>query len=126
MRTLTTQNYLIYFDPNSKKSLIKATQIKFLLKDENNYLPENFIWLLDSVLEREEKRGKEPSFKPFEISTEYENKGSMSYDQMIKIYEVIQNLKCENKRLESAFDQFKTAFNFGNVEAYKNENDEIK
>ena len=126
MRILNSLDYILYFNPKSKKSIVRATQLKQILKNEKDFTEDNFIWLLDSIMGEKVVRGVEPDIKPFRITNGNEKNGKITYEEMIKIYNSVQELDCDGDKLDFAFQEFKTVFDFGFVETYKNAEDEFK
>ena len=126
MKFIGSPNYFIFFDPESQKSLSKASRLRSLLNMEGTYKDSHFIWLLDSVLEKEVRRGEEPTIKPFPVSDITQSRDKITYNELKDLYEIIENIDCFSNRLQLSFDQIKTAFDFGFVETYKNEEDDLK
>ena len=126
MKFLGTPSYYIFYDPDSEKSLRKASNLRNLFNHEGVYKNDHFLWLLDAVLEKSTKRGSEPEIKPFPVSDISQSKDKITYEELKKLFDVIDDLDCSANRVGKAFEEMKKAFDFGFVETYKNEEDSLK
>jgi len=121
-----TLEYLIYYNPDSKSSVRKAGELKKLFMDKDRYTSDNFLWLVDSVLGKEEKRGKEPDILPFNILSEFQKRGKLEYEGLEKLYQLIENYECPDNRLEISFDNFTEAIGDDYISTYRNKDFDIK
>ena len=121
-----TLEYIIYYNPDSKSSVRKAGELKKLLMDKDNYTSDNFLWLVDSVLGKEKKRGEEPSVVPFNILSEFQKRGKLEYEGLEKLYQLIKNYECPDNRLEISFDNFIEAIGDDYISSYRNKDFDIK
>lgn len=126
MNYVSIFDYLIYYNPDSTTSIRRVGELKQLLRDRDRYVEEEFLWLIDEIEGKEIKRGKEPSFKPFKILSEYEKNGKMEYKGLMKLYKNIENYECSDDRLTISFDNFKQAVGTDNVFNYKDPDFNIK
>ena len=121
-----TLEYLIYYNPDSKSSVRKAGELKKLFMDKDNYTSDNFLWLIDSVLGKEQKRGKEPDIIPFNILSEFQKRGKLEYEGLEKLYQMIENYECPDNRLEISFDNFTEAIGEDYISTYRNKDFDIR
>ena len=128
IKYLSTFDHLIFYIPDDPTSLRKTGELKMLLKQkEEKYIkPDEFIWMLDAIMGRKEKRGKEPDELPFKISEEINKNGIVTYDQIKEIHSLISNLECGEEKNFLSFDKFKERFQPDFVEVYRNSDYQIQ
>jgi uncharacterized protein YqgV (UPF0045/DUF77 family) len=126
MNYVSIFDYLIYYNPDSNSSVRRVGELKQLLRNRDNYIEDEFLWMVDAVEGRTFKRGKEPELKPFKILSNYENEGKMEYLGLVQLYEAIENYECSNERLDLSFTNFKEAIGEDYVFNYKNPEFDIK
>ena len=126
MKFLATLQYLIYYNPDSKSSIRKASEMKYLLVHRQEYSDSEFIYLEDSIMGRKTKRGKKPKLIPFQISEELIGKDKIDYDILKGFYDKISNMECGPDRLNLSFENFQSTFGKNFTQVYRNEDFEIK
>ena len=126
MRYISTFDYLIYYNPESKISVRKAGEMKTLLEEIYNYTDGEFIWLQDAILGREKKRGKKPSNMPFNIAAESLGKDRIDYQGLKDLYGKVERLVCGADRLKISFQNFYDVFGRNFSEIYQDDSFRIK
>ena len=126
MKYFGTMDYLIYYNPDSNSSVRKAGEIKQLLINKDEYTSDHFLWLIDSVLGKENKRGTEPDVLPFSILSEFQKKGKIEYEGLEKLYTLIENYECPDNRLGISFDNFIEAIGEEYISTYRNKDYDIR
>lgn len=126
MNYLSTFDYLIYYNPDSKTSIRRAGELKTLLRKKEDYIDEEFLWLADAIQGRKIKRGKEPPVKPFKILSEYQERGRIEYQGLVDLYNMIEVYECSEDRLGISFDNFKNALGSDYATAYRDPDFNIK
>ena len=126
MKYFGTMDHLIYYNPDSKSSIRKAGELKQLLIDKDEYISDHFLWLIDSVLGKENKRGEEPDVLPFNILSEFQKKGKIEYEGLEKLYRLIENYECPDNRLGISFDNFIEAIGEDHISTYRNKDYDIR
>ena len=121
-----TLEYLIYYNPDKNSSIRKAGELKKLLMEKDNYSNDSFLWLIDSVLGKKNKRGTEPDFLPFNILSEFEKKGKIDYEGLEKLYDMIKNYECPDNRLGISFDNFVEAIGDDYISTYRNTDFDVR
>ena len=126
MRFITTIYFLIFYNPDSYSSSRKASELRSLIRIRDNYNDDEFLWLMDEITGRIEKRGKEPDVKPFAILSEYQAKGKMIYDGFKELFSLIEGTPCKENRRGNSFDNFKEAFGDRYLTRYRNREFQIR
>ena len=126
MKYFGTLDYLIYYNPDSNSSVRKAGEIKQLLLDKEDYTSDHFLWLIDAVLGKENKRGEEPDVLPFNILSAFQKKGKIEYEGLEKLYTLIENYECPDNRLGISFDNFTEAIGEEYISTYRNKDYDIR
>lgn len=120
---MSTFDYFIYFNKYDKESITRAKQLKIILSSKDQYPPENFIWMLDSVLNKSVKRGIEPENTPFTLSKiSIKDGGKVTYEELKKFYIIVKDIDCDdmNNRMNYSFSELVSMFDFGFIEKIKN------
>ena len=126
MTYMATLDYLIYYHPDKKSSIRKAGELRKILREREKYTPDNFLWLVDSIMGREIKRGEEPSVKPFKMLSEFEKGGHIEYKGLESLYQMIKEYECSEDRLGISYENFRGALGDEYETTYRNKDFDIK
>lgn len=126
MRYISTENFYIFFNPDSHTSVRKAGELRALLRIREKYTPDEFLWLIDEIIGRKEKRGTKPNNRPFAILSEYQTSGRMVYDGFKELFSLIDGVPCHDGRLDQSFSNFRESFGNRYMTTYRNKEFQIR